>query len=181
MSSKPSDPGPSMYCKTLGIPLAVGKEAGPATSLEFLGILLDTIRMEARLPDDKFSRIRHTFTEWLGRKSATKWEILSLVGLLQHAAKVVQPGHTFVRCMYSVAARVQELDYYTRLNQEFRSDLHWWHTFLKNWNSISFLYPGKCMHPQATIQTDASGHWDCGAVFNTLWFQLQWPISSGCQ
>ena len=53
--------------------------------------------------------------------------------------------------------------------------IHWWHTFLKNWNGISFLHPGKYMHPQATIHTDASGHWGCGAVFNTLWFQLQWP------
>ena len=32
--------------------------------------------------------------------------------------------------MYSVAAKVQEMDYYTRLNKEFRSDLYWWHTFV---------------------------------------------------
>jgi hypothetical protein len=40
-------------CHILGIPLAIEKVGGPATLLEFLGILLDTERMEARLPQEK--------------------------------------------------------------------------------------------------------------------------------
>lgn len=93
--------------------------------------------MEARLPDEKLTRIYHTVASWLDKRNATKCEILSLVGL---AAKVVRPGRTFVRRMYSVAAKVQEMDYYTRLNKEFRSDiLHWWHTFVTSWNGTSFL------------------------------------------
>ena len=75
--------------------------------------------------------------ERLGKRSATKKEILSFVGLLQHAAKVVRPGRTIVRRMYCTAAKVQELDYYTRL--EFRSDLYCWYIFLRNWNKVSFL------------------------------------------
>ena len=38
----------------LGMPLAVDKVDGPATELEFLGILLDSTCKEARLPEDKF-------------------------------------------------------------------------------------------------------------------------------
>ena len=41
-------------CKILGIPLALEKVAGPATSLDFLGILLDSLRMEAQLPQEKW-------------------------------------------------------------------------------------------------------------------------------
>ena len=103
----------------LGIPLALEKVEGPSTVLEFLGILLDTMRMEARLPAGKLVRIQTAIQEGLRKKSATKREILSLGGLLQHAAKVVRPGRTFVSRMYSVAASVQELDYYTRLNVGF--------------------------------------------------------------
>ena len=40
-------------CKKLGIPLAAEKQAGPSTTIEFLGITIDTIRQELRLPDDK--------------------------------------------------------------------------------------------------------------------------------
>ena len=34
-------------CLHLGVPLAVEKVEGPSTSLTFLGIVLDTVRMEA--------------------------------------------------------------------------------------------------------------------------------------
>ena len=56
----------------LGIPLATEKIEGPSTSLTFLGILLDTSRMEARLPDDKLQRIQKEISSWLGRKKVTK-------------------------------------------------------------------------------------------------------------
>ena len=79
-------------CTYLGIPLALEKLEGPTQLLTFLGIVLDTSRMEIRLPEDKLSRIRAQLTIWLDKKKATKREILSLVGLLQHANKVVRPG-----------------------------------------------------------------------------------------
>ena len=104
-------------CHMLGIPLATKKVESPTTCLDFLGIQLGTTSMEARLPEENLIRTRTTIQEWLNRKSATKREILSLVGLLQHAAKVVCPGCTFVSHMYTVAAKGQELGYYTRLNK----------------------------------------------------------------
>jgi len=63
---------------------------GSSTQLTFLGILLDTTFKEIWLPDDKPQCISTEFSSWLQKKSATKWEILSLVGLLQHAPKVVE-------------------------------------------------------------------------------------------
>ena len=96
-------------CASLGIPLALEKVEGPSTTLTFLGITLNTMRMEARLPDDKLSRIRQLTKTRLNKKKATKREILSLVGLLQHATKIIRYGRTFVSRMYSTAARVKEL------------------------------------------------------------------------
>ena len=52
--------------------MATEKVAGPAATMEFLGILLDTTRMEACLPDEKLARVRQTVTGWLSRRSATK-------------------------------------------------------------------------------------------------------------
>ena len=89
----------------LGIPLALDKLEGPSHRLTFLGIILDTEQMQARLPEDKLSRIKHQLSTWLHRKNATKRQILSLVGLLQHACKVVRPGRMFVARMYSTAAK----------------------------------------------------------------------------
>jgi len=67
-------------CFDLGIPLASEKIEGPSTSLTFLGIIIDTNRMEIRLPDDKIARLYTTLEKWLSKKSATKRKILSLVG-----------------------------------------------------------------------------------------------------
>ena len=47
-------------CKELGVPLAMEKTEGPSTTLAFLGIILDTVKMEIRLPDDKLQRIKAT-------------------------------------------------------------------------------------------------------------------------
>ena len=105
------------------------------------------------------------------QEDATKREILSLVGILQHAAKVILPGRTFVGRMYEAAAKVQELDYFTRLNTNFRSDLYWWHIFITHWNGTCFL---PLSTPTLSIQTDASGLWGGGGFFNGKWFQIQW-------
>jgi len=163
-------------CEELGVPLATEKVEGPSTCLTFLGVVLDTAKSEIRLPEEKLLRIRQELFTWLGKKRATKRQILSLVGLLQHATKVVRPGRTFVSRMYATAARVKELDFYTRLNKEFRSDLAWWHTFLASWNGLSLLRSTSQPSPaDFLIQTDASGSWGCGAFFQGLWFQWQWP------
>ena len=163
-------------CDNLGIPLASEEIEGLSTSLSFLGICLDTARREIRLPNDKLSRIRLTLAWWLHKKKATKREILSLVGLLQHATKVVRCGQTFIARMYATAAKVRELHFFTRLNSEFKSDLAWWHAFVQYWNGLSILQsPNLPPSTQITVQTDASGSWGCGAVCNHHWLQWQWP------
>ena len=43
---------------TLGIPLSNNKTVSLCTCLEYLGVILDTVKMEARLPNDKIMRIK---------------------------------------------------------------------------------------------------------------------------
>ena len=59
-------------CKELGVPLAIEKIEGPATSLPFLGIILDSNKMEAHLPPDKLIRLQEELTNWQGKKKVTK-------------------------------------------------------------------------------------------------------------
>jgi len=69
-------------CSDLGIPLVSEKIDGATTSLAFLGIIIDTHRMEIRLPAEKLARIQDALEKWLTKKSATKCMILSLLGQL---------------------------------------------------------------------------------------------------
>ena len=165
-------------CSELGVPLAPNKVEGPSTTLTFLGIILDIQHMEIRLLQEKLTRIQVKLETWLKKRKATKREILSLVGLLQHATKVVRPGRTLVARMYVTAAKLQKMHFLTRLNKVFRSDLMWWHTFLQSWNGLSMLrHPAlrTASESDLSIQTDASGSWGCGAVFNTQGLQWRWP------
>ena len=119
-------------CQHLCVPMALEKVEGPSESLTFLGILLDTENMEARLPHDKLQRIRSQVATWLGRWKAKKRQILSLVGLLQHATKVVKPGRTFVAQMYKATTKLQQPHHVTSTTKvRFTMNLHTFATHLQ--------------------------------------------------
>ena len=82
-------------CRQLGIPVASHKIEGPSTSVTFLGILIDTARMELRLPEGKLLRLQALVRSWVRRKSSTRRELESFIGHLSHAATVLQQGRTF--------------------------------------------------------------------------------------
>ena len=116
---------------------------------------------------------------WRSRRSATKQQLQSLIGHLSHAATVVIPGRTFLRCMIELTKRAKHPRHHIRLTTDFRSDLQWWVSFLLVWNGRSILPQPD---PSHTITSDASGSWGCGA-FNDegSWFQREWPKSwAGC-
>ena len=52
-------------CRILNIPLAFTKQEGPAVCLIFLGIVLDTVKLELRLPSEKLKRLQKTLQEWV--------------------------------------------------------------------------------------------------------------------
>lgn len=165
--------------RNIGVPLAEEKFEGPASTISFLGILLDTERLEARLPEDKLSSIKELITEWLIKPSATKRELLSLIGHLSFAAKVVPPGRTFLRRMIDLSTSEQGLDTVITLDDSFCKDLHWWHSFLDSWNGRSLLLSPKWL-ANSTLQlfTDSSGSIGYGAYFQKLWFQGRWTPSN---
>ena len=69
----------------LNIPITPGKTFPACTSLEFMGILLDANKMEARLPVDKLTDIPEALGQQSNSKSATLRELQSVIGTLQFA------------------------------------------------------------------------------------------------
>ena len=151
------------------------KVEGPTTELTFLGIELDTVKGEIRLPQEKRDQLASLVSAWSHRKACRKRELLSLIGKLAHTCKVVKHGRTFLRRMIDTAQKARQLDHWIHLTAEFRSDLLWWHAFLPLWNGRSMLEAHKPRwHPEITFSSDASGSWGCGAVWNGRWIQLEW-------
>jgi hypothetical protein len=123
----------------LGVPLAPEKTMGPLTVLEYLGVILDTDLMQARLPLIKVQRVVALLDEFAQRKSCTKRELLSLLGHLNFACRVIVPGRTCVSYLLSVAHSVVELHHHVRLSRECQLDIAMWSKFLASWNGVSFF------------------------------------------
>ena len=56
----------------LNIPVAWPKLEGPSTLVTFLGILIDTVRLELRLPPPKLARLRSLLSQWCRKRSGSR-------------------------------------------------------------------------------------------------------------
>ena len=125
--------------KNLGIPISLHKTEGPVTVIQFLGILLDSNRMEARPPDDKVQRLWEELSQWHNEKSATLRELQSLIGTLNFACRVVPPGRPFLQRIIQLTHKVTKPHNHIKLNAGFREDIHMWQIFLSKWNGCNFF------------------------------------------
>ena len=108
-----------------GIPVAEHKTDGSATSVTFLGILVDTVLFQLRLPADKLARLQVMVRQWLDCRSWTRRELESLTGHLAHAAVVICLGRIILCPLFVLIATAAKPHHYVHLNLSVRADLHW--------------------------------------------------------
>ena len=163
----------------LGIPIAGQKTEGPATSLVFQGIEVDTVAGELCLPRDKLQRLKDLLHQCGSRRVCTRRELETLVGLLNHAScVVVRSRSSFLRRMIALLHARSGMTHHgaltpIHLNLSFRADLAWWQHFAEEWNETSFLRTPRDL-PSLHVALDASGQWGCGAWWGSNWFQVEW-------
>ena len=161
---------------SLRAPVVASKTIGPSQEIEFMGIVLDSIYMEACLPQDKRSRTYDLLTSFKKRRSVRLVELQSLIGTLQFACKVVVPGRTFLQRAINLTKGVPSRFHHIRLNREFFRDLDMWKVFLSKWNGRSlFLESTTTPTPDLELYTDAAGSVGFGGYFQGKWFQGHWP------
>ena len=73
-----------------------GKTVGPCTCIQFLGIKIDSVSMEARLPVDKLTKCRALLRSFMGKDKVTLRELQSLVGVLSFACSVIRFARAFL-------------------------------------------------------------------------------------
>ena len=167
----------------LQFPVAMDKIAGPSMALIFLGTLINTSEGMLSLPPEKLERLHALLHQWQDRKICpSKHELLSLIGVLAHAATVIHPGRAFMRNLIRASTYTKRLNQAIRLNVQCCPDLTWWQTYASKWNGRALWPP---VRPQVTCYMDASGKWGCDAVFTSdvspRWCQLEWPSSWASQ
>ena len=160
----------------LNVPLAKHKTVGPTTCLEYLGVILDTDKLEARLPEDKIKRMLEFLDSMLGRKTCTQRELLVLLGHLNFASRIILPGRSFVSHLIRLSTTVKKLHHRVHFNAQCQRDLYMWKEFLQNWNGIS-MFDDQHLTNAADMElfTDASSTIGFGGFFQKRWFASRWP------
>ena len=85
-------------------------------------------------PNREFTTIHHSLNAWANRSSCSKRELLSLIGTLSFAVKVVPAGRTFLRRMIDLSSSIISLDEVITLSETFMLDLRWLQEFATPWN-----------------------------------------------
>ena len=95
-------------CQTVGFPVSLDKMYWAATKLEFLGLLIDTIKQVICIPLDKVEKIKAILNNLISRpsKKLTLRELQQVCGHLNFICKCVLPGRAFTRRLYLAGAGV---------------------------------------------------------------------------
>ena len=118
------------------------KKLTPANTVtRFLGIEIDSVELELRLPQDKLEKLHNQLESFIRRRKASKSELEGLGGILAHCCKVVKGGRTFSRRVYDLISSVRRNHHKVRLNEEFRLDLKWWLKFAAVFNGKARIIP----------------------------------------
>ena len=162
-------------CDDLGAPVKPEKVEGPVKEIAFLGIHIDSNNMTVSLPHEKKEELRNKIEEFVNKKKATKRELLSLIGKLSFACKVLPAGRIFLRRMIDLSTTVKELHYHIYLSQDFTKDLQWWRQILPGWSGSTFILEPEWSTPKSFhFYTDASGGISYRAYWNGHWFNGTW-------
>ena len=160
----------------LGIPVAPDKVEGPTTCIVYLGICIDSLKMEIRLPEDKLQDLLSELDFWVNRKKCTKKELQSLIGKLSFASKVVPCSHLFIHRLIDLCKSIKCQHHHIFLNQEARQDILWWLEFLPRWNGRSFILQREwTLANDLNLFTDASGTIGFGIYYQGEWLAEPWP------
>lgn len=139
--------------KDIDIPIKEAKTVLLCTLLTFLGIELDSVLMEKRLPKEKLEKIRALLSTYKNKTSVTLRELQSIVGLLNFACSVATPGRPFLRRLIDLSTGLTKPHHHRKLNEEARADLNAWSIFIDHFNGKSFFL---------------SEHWENSVILNLL-------------
>ena len=129
--------------------------------------------MEASITSERKQALLQESSSLLTRKMCTKWELLSLIGKLAFACKILPAGHIFLHKLIDLSTSTTKLHHHIRLTGEARLDMQWWLDFLPGWSRTSSILDSNWT-PSTNIQlfTNASGI--NGWSWSGKWLLGQW-------
>ena len=166
------------FAQEIGLPIKDSKTVLPTTTIIAHGIEIDSVKMTARLPQDKIERAKLLLHQFKSRRKVTLKEIQSLIGTLNFACRVIRPGRAFLRRLINLTCKSTQSHHHIKLNADARADINAWLIFLSSFNGVSVLLKNQFASSDALkLFSDASGSVGYAAVCGSNWLQGAWPPS----
>lgn len=164
--------------KKLNVPLATEKTEGPVEVLSFLGLELDSVAMQTRIPDDKVKEVLEKIDSLLAKDRTTLRDMQSLIGSLNFACRAIPPGRPFCRRLINAIKGLTKPHHHLRVTKSIKADLNMWNVFLREFNGISLFHNVHwSANSDVDLFTDSAGGEDLGfgIYFAGRWTYGKWP------
>ena len=116
----------------------------PSQTLEFLGLIVDTVSMELRLPLDKLKKICAESRKLAREQTTSARSLARLLGKMNATTPVIPPAPLFCRHLQMSLTRAlvegsQSYETPVTLSPEEREELTWWDNHMSRWNGKSLV------------------------------------------
>lgn len=110
----------------------------PTTCIDFLGITIDTIEKEFRLPLEKVNKLTNLLVSCIRKKKVLLKELQSMLGLLAFATCILPMGRIFSLRLYLAIWGYKNPYSHIRLTTDLKEDMLVWLKFLNHFNGRAF-------------------------------------------
>ena len=144
--------------------------------MEYLGFLIDSVKMQFSLPPLKIQDLITQCTDLLNVGQATARTLATVIGKMTAAVRAILPAPLQYRHLQRLKAKAlfqgcQSYETMITLSPECRTELQWWAETVDKWNGRSILKPSPDI--ALTITTDSSmtgwGAESSGVTTQGLW------------
>ena len=150
--------------KELGLSIKESKSNWvPNTRFVHLGLIVDTVKMQMEVPDDKLVRIKQMAKMLLsaacgGARKVLKRQVAVFAGLCNSVGLALPPVRFFLRSLFDSMKKVVAYDQKVRLSHQAVRDLKWWVQLPRRWNGRAMIHPSA----RVSLISDASDlGWAC--------------------
>ena len=161
--------------RSLGFSISYRKVEPPTTSLVFLGIQIDSVKMQLPLPQDKVRELHTLVDSYALRRHASLKQLQSLAGKLVWACQVVRGGRSFIRRILDYTRLLRGAIHKVKLGNDFFKDLSWWQHFLTTFMGKSISVDS--YRPTVAVEADSCSL-GMGVVCGTDWFYVDWAADA---
>ena len=119
----------SRICQVLGVPIAQEKTLGPVQAITYLGLEIDTVAQQIRVPSTKVRALCDKIYTVLCKRKISLVEVQSLVGSLNFVCRAISPGRAFLRRLIALSQGLLKPHHRVRISTGARLDLLMWLEF----------------------------------------------------